>query len=1025
MRSKGAIKFFAIALALVSLFQLSFTFVSWLQEEKAEEFADGNPVLYRQYLDSIAHQPVYDLLVKDYTYMEVKERSLNLGLDLQGGMHVTLEVSLANLVRGLANNPSDEGFNEALALAEERAEVSQAPFLELFYEAYQELNPDQRLATFFATLENKEYLTYNSTDEEVMAFLREQSEDALTTTFNILRTRIDRFGVTQPNIQMQENTGRIVVELPGADDPERIRRILQNTAELAFWETYQNPEFQQYLFALNDALADVAEAEGDTTTEGEGAEEFFGEEDAEADDADAGEFFDEADEIPQPEEEVLTDPEAEEDDLLAGLEGDTAGADTAAQLSPEEMRRQNPLFALLYPNVNQTDQGTRPVEGPTIAYAAGKDTAKVIDLLTGELAAGIIPAGTRFFWSAEPLPESENTYFLIAARGAGIGGEPQLDGRVVTDATATTDQYGAWEVMMRMNAEGAQAWQRLTANNIGQSVAIVLDNKVYSAPTVQSEISGGVSTISGNFTATEAGDLENILKSGRLPISVDIIEEAVVGPSLGRASINQGLTSLVIGLLLVLVFMGIYYHVSGLVANFALIANMFFIIGVLASLGAALTLPGMAGIVLTIGMSVDANVIIFERIREELRAGKGMKLAIADGYRAAYSAIIDGNLTTLLTGIILLTFGSGPISGFATVLVIGILTSFFSAVFITRLVFNWMAEGEKDIRFGFDFSKNVLQNPKVNFLKGRKTAYLVSSVLIVAGIISLFTTGLDLGVDFKGGWSYRVAFEEPAQTEDIRAALADHLGAAPEVKTFGGNDEYKITTDYLIDESSETAAAQVREALEAGLAELGNPYEVLSLTKVGPTIASDIRTSAFWAVGFSLLVVFLYIFIRFRKWQFGLGAVVALFHDVLLIIGIFSLLKNVVPWSMEIDQAFIAAILTVVGYSINDTVIVFDRVRENLALHTRTPYKANINNALNDTLSRTLITSGTTFLVVLILFLFGGDIIRGFSFALLIGIIVGTYSSLYIATPIVVDLANEDLQERKPVEQPTPVTNQA
>ncbi|MEX0966769.1 MAG: protein translocase subunit SecDF [Bacteroidia bacterium] len=997
MKSKGAIKFFAIALTLVCLFQLSFTLVSYIEDQKAENYANGDKEKERAYLDSIAYQEVYNLGIRQYTYLECKERSLNLGLDLRGGMHVTLEVSLSSLVNRLANNPSDSTFVQALRNAERDRGEAEDGFISLFYEKLTELDPDVKLSNYFATSDNQDHVTFQSSNQNVMEFLQEQAESGLDNTYNILQTRIDRFGVTQPNIQLQENTGRIVIELPGADNPERVRKLLQGTANLEFWETYKNQEFSQYLVAANDALADELEITGDTTqTEaGERMDDYFDQQE----EPDTG-LEARADTIAAP-DDTGDIAAVDTDNLLSALgREDTAGDDTSEQLSEAEMRQQNPLFALLYPNITQNDEGAFANEGPVIGYARGADTVKINEMLNSDAAREVLPPDVVFFWEVKALPESDNSFVLIAGRAAPGTGGAVLDGKVITDAGVDIDQAGSRQIRMVMNSEGAAEWKRVTAANIGNEVAIVLDNKAYSYPTVQGEIPNGISTITGGFSAQESEDLANILKSGKLPISVNIIEEAIVGPSLGEASINQGMLSLLVGLLLVLIFMGFYYHKSGLVANFTLVANLFFILGVLSSLGAALTLPGMAGIVLTIGMSVDANVLIFERIREELRAGKGMRLAVADGYKNAYSSIIDGNLTTLLTGIILLTFGTGPIYGFATVLVIGILTSFFSAVFISRLIFDWMLDKETVMKFGTKATLHVMENPNLNILEKSRVAYMVSGVVILLGLISMFTRGFDFGVDFSGGYSYIVEFEEPQQTEEIRSMLEPHFGGAPEVKTFGSSRDFKITTSYLINEDAEGTAARVESSLQSGLEQLNGGYEVLRSEKVGPTIASDIKTSAFWSVLFSLLVIFLYIFFRFRRWQYGLGAVVAVTHDVLLILGLFSLLHNIVPFSLEVDQAFIAAILTVVGYSINDTVIVFDRIRENLGLHKRTPLTENMNNALNATLSRTMITSGTTFLVVLVLFLFGGEIIRGFSFALLIGILVGTYSSLFIATPV-------------------------
>lgn len=1019
MRSKTAIQFFAIALALICVYQLSFTVVSYIEEQKAEQYAAGDNEKRRQYLDSIAYKPVYDLLVREYTYREVKERSLNLGLDLQGGMHVTLEVAIDKLINRLANNPSDASFQRALSMARERQATSQESFVDLFYESLTELNPEVRLGKYFYTRENQgNFDNSRPSNEEVLDFLRDEAENGLDRTFNILSTRIDRFGVTQPNIQKQEGTNRIMVELPGVDDPERVRNILQGAAKLEFWETYDNIAFNTYLEDANKALASVL-----GTTEGDDTTRF------DDDDDDDRQFFQDEDTTPA----VITTPDTVEGDDDGGLMGesdDTTTQDTNETLSEEEFQEQNPLYAVMMPNVRQAEEGLVLNEGPVIGYANGTDTGKVNSYLSIDAVASKFPALVKFVWSAKPAQGTENTYALLALKMPNREGEPQLDGRVITDARVDLDQFGKRTVIMSMNQEGSNIWAKMTRANVGKSVAIVLDNKAFSWPRVNTEITGGVSSIEGVDETNEAEDLVNILKSGKLPLQVDIVEEAVVGPSLGRESVRNGLLSLLAGFVLVIIFMAFYYNKSGLVANAALLINLFFIIGILASLGSALTLPGMAGIVLTIGMSVDANVLIFERIREELRAGKGIKLAIADGYRNAYSSIIDANLTTLLVGIVLWTFGSGPIHGFAVVLVIGILTSLFSAVLITRLIYDWLLTRDKVLQFGTEATSKAFSNTNVDFLGKRKLAYIISGAVIAIGIISLSIRGVDYGVDFSGGYSYVVEFTEPADGQAIRNALTPELDGRPEVKTFGGNTKYKITTDYLINDTASTAATQVQEAVNRGLAQIGE-FEVIQVSKVGPTIAQDIKTSAAWAVGFALVIIFLYIFIRFRKWQYGLGALVALFHDVLFIFGLFSILQNIVPFTLEVDQAFIAAILTVVGYSINDTVIVFDRVRENLTLHKSLPMFSNINAALNSTISRTMVTSGTTFLVIFVLFLFGGEIIRGFSFAILMGILVGTYSSLFIATPIVVDLNKRDRDEWRssgsqrntlPVEEKTTVT---
>lgn len=1002
MKSKGAIKFFAIALAVVCIYQLSFTIVTSVIENRAEEYAQGDPQLKQEYLDSMAHEPVYNLGVKNYTYSECAARKLNLGLDLQGGMHVTLEVSMKDLIMELSNNNEDEIFRKALNQAAKKHRNSNEGFISLFYESFSELDPDANLAAIFATRENKDQIDFDASDEEVLSFLRQEATDAVDRTFNILRARVDQFGVSQPNIQKQEGTGRIIVELPGVEDQERVRDLLQATANLGFWETYEATEIIPYFEDLNDVLArklDLADTATDTAKVEEDIDQFFGE--GEEDTVD----------------QKVRDTAGNEDTLASDAEEDTGllgeSADTAQEpdtgMSQEEFRQENPLYTVMRPAV---DQNGAPMPGPVVGFARGRDTAEVNEYLGYEEVQQVLPQDAKFFWSAKSTGNDNNIFQLIATKVTTRNGQPPLTGEVITDAQVDVSERGERQVAVSMNSRGARVWERLTGDNIGSSIAIVMDGKVYSYPNVNQKISGGNSVISGRFTTQEAQDLANVLESGKLPMVVNIVQEAVVGPSLGAESIRSGLISLLVGMILVLVFMYFYYNHGGLVANFALLANLFFILGVLASLGAALTLPGIAGIVLTIGMSVDANVLIFERIREELRAGKGLNLAIADGYSNAYSSIIDANLTTLLTAIILYTFGSGPIHGFAIILIIGILTSLFSAIFITRLTLDWALSKDKIVQFSNQYTFNYLTNFNFNFIGKRKMAYVISGVLIGAGIISLATQGLNFGIDFKGGYSYIVRFDESVNTVDVRNALEEPLGGAPQVKTFGPSNQVKVVTDYLINETADGTEEKVTEGLKSGLSNVGNNFEIKSTEKVGPTIAEDIKTSAVWAVLFSLIIIFLYIFLRFRKWQYGLGALAAVFHDVLIIIGLFSLLQYIMPFSLQIDQAFIAAILTVVGYSINDTVVVFDRMREKLNIHKRRPFLETVNSALNETLSRTIVTSFTTLIVILILFVFGGEIIRGFSFALLIGILVGTYSSLFVSSSVVMELGQEE--EREP-----------
>jgi len=996
MQSKGAIKFFAIVLAIVCIYQLSFTLVTRNVESNAREASAGDAKAYQSYIDSISGEPVYNLLVKNYTFRECKERELNLGLDLKGGMNVTLEVSVVDLIRSMANNSQDPTFNKAIADAEMQQKDSQKDFVTLFGEAFAKADPNAKLAAVFSTMDLQDRITFNSTNEDVIKVIREESDAAISRSFNILRSRIDKFGVTQPNIQ-QLGSGRILVELPGVKEPERVRKLLQGTAKLEFWETYENKDVFDYLNTVNEALKSegkkdslMATLQNDTTAATSNTDSTISTIAAEV------------------------TPDTTQTALLDQIKNDSAalGTDTTAK-SFDQFAKENPLFAVLSPAIFQNQQGQSEYQkGPVIGYSLIKDTSKVNAILHRDDIKAILPKNMEFRWGVKPPTKESSALELIAIKTNGRDKLPPLDGGAIADARQDFGQFnGQPEITMRMNPEGAQTWKRLTAENIGKSIAIVLDESVYSFPTVQGEIAGGNSNITGNFEINEAKDLANILKAGKLPAPARIVEEAIVGPSLGEEAINSGLLSFVIALVLILVFMVFYYSNAGWVADLALFANVFFIFGVLASLGAVLTLPGIAGIVLTLGMAVDANILIYERIREELRAGKGIRLAISDGFKMAYSSIIDSNVTTLLSAIILFIFGSGPIQGFATTLIIGILTSLFSAIFLTRLIFEWRLAKNKTISFSTKLTENVFKNIKFDWVSKRKVYYTVSGFIILIGIGSMVFRGFSTGVDFKGGRSYVVRFDDDVATLDVRAKLATPFNTAPEVKTFGSSNQVKITTSYLIEENSAEADSKVEQALMSGLGI--KPDQIMSSQKVGPTVADDIKVSATYSLLLSMIVIFLYIVLRFRKWAFGMGALVALTHDILILLSIFSLFWGILPFSLEIDQAFIAAILTVMGYSINDTVVVFDRVREFLGIHHKSEIKTVINNALNATLSRTINTSLTIFFVLFAIFVFGGEVIRGFSFALMIGIIVGTYSSLCIATPIVVDLLKKTEPEKK------------
>lgn len=980
MQNKGAIKLFAILLALVCLYQLSFTFVTRYVEKEYAELNVTDSEAADKYIEDFRYNFLY---LKEYTYSDCKELELNLGLDLKGGMNVTLEISLQEMLRALANNSPDTTFNKAIDNASARLASSTEDFVTLFGQEFEKLDPNARLASpaiYGYTLKGK--ISGDATNAQVLNILREEKEAAIEQAFQVLRTRIDKFGVTQPNIQRLEGSDRIQVELPGVNDPERVRKLLQGTAKLEFWETYDNNEVYGILSEANALLRDIEKGSNPVTDSIEAA-------------------------VPAV-DTTAADGEKSLADMLAT---DTNAVDS--DLALDEMRKENPLFAVLQPAASQ--EGL--FAGPVVGYASVRDTAQVNAYLNNERVRSLIPRDLKLLWTIKPInDEATQVHQLVAIKVTSRDGNAPLSGDGIADANKDFGQFGASpEVSMLMTPEGSNIWKKLTGDNVGKSIAIVLDDYVYSFPTVQGEIAGGRSSITGNFSIKEAEDLATVLKAGKLPAPARIVEEAVVGPTLGQESINAGAASFIAAIILVMVFMVVYYNLAGWAANLALVANVFFIFGVLASLGAVLTLPGIAGIVLTIGISIDSNVLIFERIREELAKGTGMRLAVKQGYDAAYSAIIDSNVTSLLTGIILYVFGTGPIQGFATTLIIGIFCSLFASIFLTRMVFEARLDAKKAIKVSTKLSEGLFKNTNFDFLAKRKLAYTISGVLIVAGIVSFGVRGFNYGVDFLGGRSYVVEFSEAVNGEQLSAALVDTFEGAPQVKTFGSDNRVKIITAYRIADDGVTVDDEVLERLEAGLAAFGQPGEVLSSQKVGPTIATDIKRSALLAIIFSLIVIFAYILLRFKKWQFGAGAVAALFHDVLLVLSMFSLFYGILPFSMEIDQAFIAAILTVVGYSINDTVVVFDRIREFQAEHqaSRHSMASIVNNAINSTLSRTIMTGVTTFLVLLVLFLFGGESIKGFTFALLAGLVVGTYSSVFIATPVMMDFVKEPVKEEK------------
>ena len=995
MQNKGLVITLAVCLALVSSFYLSFSFVTKYHSNKAVEYAQGDAAKEYQYLDSVAGEKVWF----GYTLKECREKEINLGLDLKGGMNVTMEVSVPDILRVLSGHNTSETFNKAIALANEKQKSSGEDYLTLFFNSFEEVDPNAQLASVFSTFELKDKVSLTSTNEEVKKVVTEEVDGAINNSFNVLRTRIDRFGVVQPNIQKLSQTGRILIELPGIKEPERVRKLLQGSANLEFWETYDLSEILPQLAQIN---SEIAKANAST----ESATEEVKEEKAAGD--------------------VESLVEGLENDSLAQLEADQKAA-------VEEYKKNNPLFVVLNPSVNQAGQAYR---GPVVGTVHYTDTAKVSAMLKSQVAKSVLPRDLKFAWTVKAIDEADSFYQLVALKSQ-TSGRPSLEGDVITDARADFGQTSAYaNVSMTMNAEGARDWQRITRDNIGKSIAIVLDGYVYSFPTVQNEIAGGSSQITGNFTVEEAKDLANTLNSGKMPAPARIIQEDVVGPSLGQEAIRNGLWSFALGFLLIMLYMIVYYGlIPGLIADFALLCNVFLLVGILSSFSAVLTLPGIAGIVLTMGMAVDANVLIYERIREELRAGKGMRKAIQDGFGNAISAIVDSNVTSFLTGAILAIFGTGPIKGFAVTYMIGIVSSFLTAVFICRLLLEVYAKKEdaKELSFTTKLMQNFLQNTKANFIGARKATYILSGVLVIISILGVnpYVMGkLNLGIDFSGGRNYIVRFAQDVNTEEVNASLDNVFMAAKaelndeetfslNVITIGSANQVRVSTNYLINDNSEN----VDETIEALLYEGCKPFLAENITldefksteinpeigimqsqKVGPAVADDITQSAVWAVLAALLAIFLYVLVRFRNFAFSVGALVGLAHNALIVLGAYALLWKVMPFSMEIDQAFIAAILTVIGYSINDTVVVFDRVREYKGLYPKRELNLNINNALNDTLSRTFSTSMSTFVVLLAIFCFGGETIRGFVFALLIGVIVGTYSSLCVATPLAYDI---------------------
>lgn len=1002
MQNKGFVKVFAVLLTLVCMFYLSFSFVTRHYNSKAAEYAGGDPVKESSYLDSLSTQKVW----LGYTLKQCREMEISLGLDLKGGMNVVLELNVADVIRSLSNNNQDENFNKALDLAYENQATSQKDFIDLFAEEYKKLDNGARLSAIFSTFELKDKITPQSSDAQVIAVLKEELKSAIDNSFNVLRTRIDRFGVVSPNIQRLETAGRILVELPGVKEPERVRKLLQGSANLEFWETYNLPEIYQQLVAADNMLATILKSD-DTAAVGSDTTAIEATEEVVADNAAA---------------ETTNDA----DSLLAKIGEDKPEAQAAKSM--EEFAKQHPLFAVL--QINQYNGQLAP--GPVVGIADKKDIAKINEYLNMKQVKDILPRNLSLKWGVKAIDEKEQYFYLYAIKMTNRDGTPALGGDVVTDANADfVQQAGRSEqqVSMTMNAEGAKAWARLTKENIGKAVAIVLDDMVYSAPNVQVEITGGRSQITGHFTPEEAKDLANVLKSGKMAASVHIVQEDVVGPSLGQEAINSGVISFVLALILLMFYMCAFYGVlPGLIADGALVLNIFFTMGILASFQAVLTLPGIAGMVLTLGMAVDANVLIYERTKEELRAGKSLGKAIADGYSNAFSAIFDSNLTSIITGIVLFYFGTGPIRGFATTMIIGLFASFLTAVFLTRIVYEALLAKDKlkNVTFTTSLTKDLLTNPKINFLGARKVGYLIPAAIIVLGAISMMTIGLNNGIDFTGGRNYVIRFNQEVKTDDVRNMLDAQLDGSVSVIQIGTADQVRVSTNYKIEDNDPTVDQEIENKLFEGVKSLlpeGTTLDEFTTTfiqssqKVGPSMADDIKNSAILAVIFAMICMAAYILLRFRDVSFSVGAFASVATTTLCIISFYTLLWKVLPFSMEVDQTFIAAILTIIGYSINDTVVVFDRIRETIALYPKRDRYQVINDALNSTLCRTFNTSLTTLVVVLCIFILGGSTIRSFTFAILLGIIIGTYSTLFVATPIAYELQKKKINKKAAAEK--------
>lgn len=1003
MQNKGAIQAFAILLTLACIWHLSFTLVTNRVESRVRAEAGDSTELETALLDSMKTKVVYNLGFVKYTYDECKKREINLGLDLKGGMNVTLEVSIPDLLRAMTNNTSDSAFNKAIVNASELQKTSRKNYIDLFVEQFQILRPGGRLASpqIFGH-KDQGMINASMKNDEVIVIIRREADQAILRTFEVLNARIDQFGVTQPNIQLLKNTNRIMVELPGVKDPTRVQELLQATAKLEFFETFENFEIYKYIESIDTYLAKIKILGGADTNK--------------------------IDTIVGDTNNINLNPLDTNKKIDTTKKDTTGGGIMGGGMTDGEQEALHPLFFRLHINFYKGENDQQYLSpGPMVGISSSRDTAIVMKYLRMPDVAKMLPNDLKLRWTKKSLGENSSDFGLIALRT--VRGKPALEGDVINDAYDEPDNTkGGFQVTMKMNAEGASQWATITARNApkagkqGKCIAIVLDDKVYSYPTVEGAIKGGISNISGSFTSDEARTLASVLKAGKLPTPATIVEQAVVGPSLGKKAINAGVISLIVAFLLILVYMVFYYGKAGFVADLSLFANVFFLFGTLAALGTTLTLPGIAGIVLTLGMAVDANVLIFERIKEELRHGKRLKIALEDGYKRALSSIIDSNLTTIIIAIILMIFGAGPVKGFAVVLFVGILTSMFSAIFISRLIFEWQLKKNWNINFSTKATENFMRNPKFNFVGKRKIYYIISGLLVTAGFISFATKGFNLGIDLKGGRSYTVVLDNKSTSiSDISNALEPKFGSAPVVKFYGSNDRVKIITKYKVEKTDSATEKEIEKIIYDGLApmyqtkpsleDFSNKDNDIGLVEsyiVGPTVASDVAVKSIWAVILSFVMIFLYVFFRFKGWYFGLGALIALIHDVTIVLAVFSIFDGLLPINLEIDQAIIAAVLTVIGYSINDTVIIFDRIREYIGEGKSGDRKGLINSALNSTLSRTLNTAFTVFLVLIISFLFGGEAVKGFAFAILIGVVVGTYSSICIATPIVVDLKRDD-----------------